>query len=57
VVAQPDEKHANRTASALEWYGRYRAYNIWFKLRTMNGNKNNPILALKTTRAGIILSQ
>jgi len=21
VVAQPDEKHASRTASVLEWYG------------------------------------
>jgi len=25
-MAQPDEKHANGTASVLEWYGRYRAY-------------------------------
>jgi len=29
---KPDERHANRTASALEWYDRHRAYyNIWFK--------------------------
>jgi len=27
VIAQPDERHANRTASVLEWYDRYRAYN------------------------------
>jgi len=28
-VAQPDERHANRTASVLEWYDRHRAlYNI-----------------------------
>jgi len=24
-VAQPDERHANRAASVLEWYDRYRA--------------------------------
>jgi len=30
VVAQPDERHANRTASVLEWYDRHRACNIWF---------------------------
>jgi len=28
VVAQPDERHANRAASVLEWYDRHRAYNI-----------------------------
>jgi len=27
VVAQPDERHANRTASVLEWYGRHRAHS------------------------------
>jgi len=26
VVAQPDEGHANRTAYALDWYDRHRAY-------------------------------
>jgi len=31
VVAQPDGRHANRTASVLEWYDRHRAYNIRFK--------------------------
>jgi len=32
VVAQPDKRHANRTASVLEFYDRHRAlYNIWFK--------------------------
>jgi len=25
VVAQPYEKHANRTASVLEWYDRHKA--------------------------------
>jgi len=30
VVAQPDERHANRTAFVLEWYDKHRAYNIWF---------------------------
>jgi len=25
VVAQSDERHANRTASVLEWYDRHRA--------------------------------
>jgi len=32
VVTQPDERHANRTASVLECYDTHRAkYNIWFK--------------------------
>jgi len=26
VEAQPDERHANRTVSVLEWYDRHRAY-------------------------------
>jgi len=26
VVDQPDERHANRIASVLEWYDRHRAY-------------------------------
>jgi len=26
VVAQPYERHANRTGSVFEWYDRYRAY-------------------------------
>jgi len=34
VVAQPDEKHANRTASVLKWYDRHRAKNTWFKWRS-----------------------
>jgi len=36
VVAQPDERHANKTASVLEWHSesdRHKAYNIWFKRR------------------------
>jgi len=28
------QRHANRTASVLEWYDRHRVYNIWFKRRT-----------------------
>jgi len=28
VVTQPDERHANRTASVLEWYDKHRAYSI-----------------------------
>jgi len=32
VVAQPDERHANKIASVLEWYDRHRAY-IQFKRR------------------------
>jgi len=35
VVAKPDERHANRTASVLEWYDRHRANNISFKQRTI----------------------
>jgi len=32
VMAQPDKRHANRTASVLKWYDRHKAYyNIWFK--------------------------
>jgi len=26
VVAQPDERYANRRASVLEWYDRHRVY-------------------------------
>jgi len=33
VVAQPNERHANRTASVKEWFDRHRAYNIWLKRR------------------------
>jgi len=25
------QRHANRTASVLEWHDRHRGYNIWFK--------------------------
>jgi len=28
VVAQPDERHANRAASVLEWYDRHREYIV-----------------------------
>jgi len=31
VVAQADEKHANKTASVLEWYDRPRAYRVSHK--------------------------
>jgi len=27
LVAQPEERHTNRTAFVLEWYDRHRAYN------------------------------
>jgi len=27
VVAQSDERHANRTVFLLDWYDRHRAYN------------------------------
>jgi len=27
VVAQSNERHANRTASVLEWYDRHRVYS------------------------------
>jgi len=33
VVAYPDERHTNRTASLWEWYDRHKAYNIRFKRR------------------------
>jgi len=36
VVAQPDERYANRTASVLEWYDRHRAYDIGFKRSSRN---------------------
>jgi len=32
VMAQPDERQANRTASVLEWYDRH---NISFKRRSL----------------------
>jgi len=31
VVAQRNERHANRTTSVLEWYDNHNGYNIWFK--------------------------
>jgi len=39
VVAQPDERRANRTASVLKWYDRYRTYSIWFKSFTIARKK------------------
>jgi len=39
VVAQPDEKHANRTASVLEWYDRHVAYST-----TSGSNKKESFL-------------
>jgi len=31
VASHPDERHANKIPSTLEWYDRHRAvYNIWF---------------------------
>jgi len=39
VVAQPDERHANRTASVLEWYDRLRAYtNLVQTKKKKDGN-------------------
>jgi len=35
VVVQPHERHANRTASVLEWYDRHTEFNIWFKRRSL----------------------
>jgi len=29
VLAQPDERHANRTSSVLEWYDGHRAYSTF----------------------------
>jgi len=43
AVAQSDEIQANITVSVLEWYDRHRAiraYNIWFKRRSTQNNKN-----------------
>jgi len=43
VVAQPDERHANRTASVLEWYDRHRAEcNILFKQRRRKKSNSQP---------------
>jgi len=40
VVAQPDERHANRTASVLEWYDRHRAkYNDTEQSTTSSSNE------------------
>jgi len=35
MVAQPDERRANKTASMLDCYDRHIAYNIWFKRRLL----------------------
>jgi len=42
VAAQPDERHANRTASVLEWYDRHRTYNIW----TSGSNEEDDFIRL-----------
>jgi len=42
VVAQPDERHANREASVLEWYDRHRAE--YKHLAQMKKNKTNFIV-------------
>jgi len=36
VVAQPDERHANKTASVLEWYNRIRTFNILVQMKKKN---------------------
>jgi len=33
VVSQPNKRHANRTASVLEYHDRHRVCSIWFKRR------------------------
>jgi len=40
MLAQPDEGHANRTASVLEWYDKHKVYNIWFKQSILVFPKN-----------------
>jgi len=50
VVGQTDERHANRTASMLEWYDRHRAYNIWFKRRSVCTLHNRKKLHLDYVR-------
>jgi len=48
VVAQPDERHVNKTDSVLEWYDKHRAYyNNWLKRSSRNG------LKLNCTRTGL----
>jgi len=39
VVAQPDERHANRAASVLEWYVRHRAYIVQHLAQTKKKKK------------------
>jgi len=41
VLAQPDERHANRAASVLEWYDRLRAYST-----TSNSNEEEKDFAI-----------
>jgi len=44
MVAQPDERHANRTASVLEWYDRYGEHT------TSSSKKNFYIMESKAIR-------
>jgi len=41
VVAQPNEKHANRSASMLEWYDRHRALIVQHLVQSKKKYKNN----------------
>jgi len=43
VVAQPDERHANRATSVLEWYDRHRAYT------TSSSNEEECVLSKSLT--------
>jgi len=39
VVAQVDERHANRIASVSEWYERHGAYNIYYNRRSTKAGR------------------
>jgi len=47
-MAQPDERHANRTASVLEWYDRHRD-------TTSGSNEKEIILKFQKIRKLIII--
>jgi len=48
MVAQPDERHANRTASVLEWYDRHRAQSIVQHLVLVQTKKSSGMAFCKT---------
>jgi len=53
MVTQPDERHANRIASVLEWFDRHRAYSIWFKWRRETNHQfyENEFIIVPVVRA------